>query len=110
MNAAVFEHLTQVAKSGKTTSYADVAALAGLRSDMDGFSGHLAKIFEEIAEADVKAGRSLLVVVVVRSDTSMPGKGLFKWAKANGIQGDADDVTFFVDQLRRVYDFWPTAK
>ena len=57
------------------------------------------------ADQEIAAGRPLLAAVVVSEKTGMPGAGLFKYARRNGLQ-KTDDVTFFVSELKRVYDYW----
>lgn len=109
VNQAVFERLVQVARSRQTINYHDLASIADLTLDQAGDEiKTLGSILDEIAEADVAAGRPLLAAVVVRGDTNMPGSGLFKFARRRGLQ-KSDDITFFATELKRVHDYWSKA-
>ena len=52
----------------------------------------------------MRAKRPLLAAVVVRADTQMPSKGLFKFAKAHGLMKGSDEMGFWTAELRRVYE------
>jgi hypothetical protein len=110
MNDAVYDKLVEVARSRSLIGYKELSGLVGLemgrKSDLDEF----VRILDEIAEHEIAAGRPVIVVVVIRDDTKMPGRGFFKFSKARGIQGDADDMAFFATELNKVYAEWSVAK
>jgi hypothetical protein len=107
MNAAVYEKLKQVARDHKLITYTELGRAADLDvahlPDLD----KLVKLLTEIADHEVAQNRPLLVAVVIREDLGMPSKGLFQYARAKGLQGKkTDEVTFFAEELKRVYEAW----
>ena len=86
-----------------------MANAADVTLDTDDDTKALGFILDEIADAEIAAGRPFLPVVVVSGKTGSPGAGLFKYAKRKRIQ-KGDDMTFFVTELKRVYDYWATAE
>ena len=108
MNQAVYDRLVSVAKACGLISYSELSKIIGLdlgrRADMEA----MVTIMEEIALNEMQVGRPLLVAVVIRDDTKMPGKGLFTFAKEHGLQKDNDEVAFFTKELSRVYQQWST--
>lgn len=106
---AVFRKLVEVAKARKTLSYSDLGRVANVSLDNDDEVKILGMILDEIADQELAAGRPLLPTVVVSGKTGSPGGGLFKYAKRKKIQ-KGDDMTFFVIELKRVYDYWATAE
>lgn len=66
-------------------------------------------VLDAIADQEVALGRPLLPIVVVSGKTGSPGGGLFKYAKRKRLQ-KGDDMTFFVTELKRVYDYWQTVE
>ncbi|HEX3149658.1 MAG TPA: hypothetical protein VHR66_16400 [Gemmataceae bacterium] len=107
-NGAVLDRLIQAAKARKTITYGELGQAADLSLDTDDAMKSLGFWLDEIADAEVAAGRPLLPIVVVRGDSNMPGGGLFKYAKRKKLQ-KGDDLTFFATELKRVYDHWATA-
>ena len=77
----VFEKLVQVAKDRGLITYRELGQHADMDTsylpDMD----KLILALEHIADQETKTGRPLLVALVVRKDTMMPGGGLHKYAK-----------------------------
>jgi hypothetical protein len=49
------------------------------------------------------------VPVVLVRENNMPGAGLFKYARRNGLQ-KTDDLTFFATELKGVYEYWAAAE
>ena len=109
VNQSVYRKLIQVAKDRKTLAYGELAHVADVTVESDDDTKILGLILDNIADHEVKAGRPLLPIVVVSGKTNMPGGGLFKYAKRKKIQ-KGDDMTFFVTELTRVYDFWAKAE
>jgi hypothetical protein len=63
----------------------------------------------QISTAEEKAGRGLLTAVVVTADEHVPGPGFFKLAKELAFAFD-DPITFWADQLKRVYSAWSASQ
>jgi hypothetical protein len=108
VNAAVYTKLIQVAKARTTITFAELAAAADVSLDTDENAIAMGFALDEIADQEIAAGRPLLPVVVVQGDGNRPGGGLFKYARRKGLQ-KTDDMTFFVTELNRVYDYWAKA-
>ena len=106
MNEPVRNKLIATARARNLVAYTDLARVADLDLAGEQAIAQLGKLLDEIAIDDVKAGRPLLAAVVVRADTQMPSKGLFKFAKAHGLMTDKDDLEFWSKELARVYDAW----
>ena len=106
MNLEIYECLKKIARQGKVVTYSDIALVAGkVGADISNLVADL----EVIAEFEVEAGRPLLVIVVVKNDTKIPGKGLFAWAAKKGLHTDTDDMRFFANELNRVHKYWRAA-
>jgi hypothetical protein len=105
LNRIVFEKLVEVAKSKATIKFTDLARLADMPLDAEGDVAAMGRILDEIAEADVAAGRPLLAVLVVHDTRNMPGAGLFRFARKNKLQ-KSDDLTFFATELAKVHAHW----
>lgn len=106
MNQAVFDKLVATARAKSLVTYTDLGKVADLDVSESENVTDLGKILDEIAEADVKAGRPLLAAVVVRADTQVPSAGLFKFAKKHGLMKGNDTLGFWAAELRRVYEAW----
>ncbi|HYC77087.1 MAG TPA: hypothetical protein VEI02_05605 [Planctomycetota bacterium] len=106
MNQAVYDKLIAVAKQRSLVTYADLARVADLDVAADGGVRHLGTILDEIALHEIRAGRPLLAVVVIRADRGVPSKGLFDFARKHGMLRGRDETGFFSDELRRVYEAW----
>lgn len=112
-NAAVYEKLVQVARARTTITYTALASVADitLAGGGDDDMKQLGFILDEIAEREIAEGRPLLPAVVVKSSDNMPGAGLFIFAKKKGVQKKkTDNLTFFAEELNRVYAYWSAAK
>jgi len=106
MNQVVYDKLVAVARERSLITYAALGRAAGIDVNYLPDLDALVKILEEIAVHEMQAGRPLLVVLVIREDTNMPAKGLFKFAKKSGVQKEKDDIAFFTKELARVYEEW----
>ena len=105
VNPAVYEKLIEVAKAKKTIAYEELAQAADLGLEIEDDMQSLGEMLDAIADQEIAAGRPLLPIVVVQAMGNKPGGGLFKYARQKGIQ-KTDNLTFFVSELRRVYDYW----
>ena len=102
----VYEKLVATARGRQLITYSELGQAADLdvadRQQLD----QLTKILDKIAIADIRAGRPLLAVVVVRADRGAPSKGLFDFAKKHALMKNQDEIGFFAKELARVYDAW----
>jgi hypothetical protein len=106
MNQAVYDKLVAVARQRGLVAYADLARVADLDATADGGIKQLGAILDEIALNEIRAGRPLLAVVVIRADRGAPSKGLFDFARKHGLLKGKDDMAFFASELQRVYEAW----
>jgi hypothetical protein len=103
MKQSVFDKLTAVARAHGLVSYTELGRAADLdvadREQLD----RLVRCLDEITLEDIQACRPLLACVVVRADTQMPSKGLFKFAKKHGAMRGQDEMGFWSTELGRLY-------
>ena len=98
--------LRAVARTGRTVTYNDLAAVAGWDMDDPAAASEVAGILRAISTAEHEAGRPLLSAVVVGAKTERPGKGFFKLAQRLGRYDGGADGAFFAQELRRVHAHW----
>jgi hypothetical protein len=48
----------------------------------------------------------MLSAAVIHKEDNIPGPGFFALAKELGIYNQKNDVLFFVNELKRVHDYW----
>jgi hypothetical protein len=106
MNDVIYQKLIGIAQAGKLISYSELACVPGLDMGRKEEMEELGRALDEIAIHEIAAGRPLLPIVVIRDDTKMPGRGLFKFARARGLLKIPDDLAFFSTELKRVYEVW----
>ena len=106
MNAEIFDRLKAVAKAQDVTTYADIAPLAGLDMGSPDDRNRIAEILGDISRHELAQGHPMLSAVVIHRDNSIPGQGFFTLARELGLHKGKDDDTFFVNELRRVHEFW----
>lgn len=106
MNQAVYDKLVAVARQRSLVTYTELARVADLDVSADGGIKQLGSILDEIATYEIRAGRPLLPIVVIRADRGAPSKGLFDFARKHGLLKDKDELGYFAKELGRVYDSW----
>jgi hypothetical protein len=100
------EHLIGVARRRETTSYAELARLAGLNVRDPADRARLAALLREISTAEHAAGRPMLTAVVLLQGRRRPGRGFFDLARSLGAHPTPDDEAFFTAEVERVYREW----
>ena len=104
---AVRTQLTEVAAKRGMTTYGEIAAMIALDLTNPAERNRLAGILDDISRDESAAGRPLLSVVVVNSETQMPGGGFFTMAKSEGhLKPGQDRLEFFALELKRAHDHW----
>jgi hypothetical protein len=106
MQDRIREHLIGVARKQATTTYAEIARLAGLDVDDAADRERLAGLLREISTAEHAAGRPMLTAVVVHRGRGRPGRGFFDLARSLGRHSAGDDAAFFNTEVERVYTEW----
>ncbi|MBN1473960.1 MAG: hypothetical protein JW914_05035 [Syntrophaceae bacterium] len=106
MHEEIFEKLNAVAKAGRVIHYSEVAPLAGLDMSRQEDRNKIASILDEISTSEHNQGHPLLSAVVIHKEDNMPGQGFFTLAKRLGLYKGEDEFLFFLQELRRVHDYW----
>ncbi len=102
----VYNSMVETACTGKTITYGDLAAQAGLDIEDSAGRAELIQIIADIGYGENAAGRPLLTAVVVRPEVPYPGKGFFILARELGFNHFDDERSYYEYELRRVFSFW----
>jgi len=98
--------IVETAQGRGTINYEEVGKLGNLSMANPDHRNQLANMLDDINREEDKKGGPMLSVVVVKKDSRRPGKGFFELARELGRQApDVDDETFFVTELKRVYEY-----
>jgi len=106
MNQVLYDRLLETARSGRVTSYSDVAPLVGLDMSCENDRTRIGDLLDDISSFEFRNGRPLLSAVVIRADLNMPGAGFFELAARSGLFHGNDRVVFWARELTRVHDYW----
>ncbi len=99
--------LTEVAHRRGTITYGEIASSIRLDLTNPGERNRLAGILDTISSEESDEGRPLPSVVVVNSDSKMPGGGFFTMARGQGqMKPGQDRLEFFALEVRRAHEFW----
>ena len=102
----VYHRLIEAACCGKTITYDDLAAQAGLHAETAQDRAELVQTLEDIAYRENAEGRPLLTAVVVRPEVPYPGKGFFLLARELGFNHFDDERSYYEYELKKVHKFW----
>jgi hypothetical protein len=109
VSPALFDRLRQVARARGTVFYSELAAIVGIDTENPHFGALVGRILDEVNRIEFREGRPMLSAIVILKDGNMPGRGFFECARElrrySG-KGDLDDLGFWVEELRRVHDYW----
>ena len=109
MNQAIHNRLVRLAQSRQTTSYTEIAPLAGLDMRRSGCRSKIGKILDEISVYEHSRGRPLLSAIVLHADDASPGPGFFALARTlERYSGDDErsDRQFLGSEIKSVWDQW----
>ncbi len=106
MNEEIYERLKVVARAGQVATYSEIAPLAGLDMADPDDRNQIGNLLGEISTFEHQHGHPLLSVVVIHRDNNIPGNGFFNLARDLNVYNGMDDFLFFIQELRRVHDFW----
>ncbi len=104
------EKLREVARQQKTTHYEDIAPMLGLKMGDPADRVRIGQILGEISKQERHAGRPMLSAVVTHKGDERPGHGFFELAQELGLVGVMDSEKFFINELKRVHDWWVNAE
>ena len=103
---SVMAHLQEVARNRQTTCYQPIADLVGLNLESALDRKRIGDVVGKLSEREHEHGRPMISAVVVRAEDSKPGSGFFKLARQLGLWTVGDEDTFYVQELKRVHDYW----
>lgn len=106
MHDEIHEKLKEVARARTVTYYSDIAPLAGLDMDLPPDRYEIGAILDDINRHERELGRPMLSAVVVHKESLMPGQGFFTLARALGLFVGNDRDKFYIEELRKVHDYW----
>lgn len=99
--------LRRVARARATTTYAEVAAVAGLTTGDPASRDRIARLLAAINAGEHTEGRPLLSAVVVFAGQRRPGAGFFRCARDLGrLPESGAPLAFWLAELQRVYAQW----
>lgn len=102
----VYNQLIEVARSGRTISYGEVASWLGRDINKPEDCAEILRILNNIAYREYAAGRPLLSAVVVRPEIGYPGMGFFLLARELGFNNNADERSYYGYELKKVHTYW----
>ena len=102
----VREKIIDAARAQRTINYGDIAPLLGLDMGDPADRVRIGHILGEISKEEHAAGRPMLSVVVTLKGEGRPGHGFFELALELGLTKGADEETFFIRELTRVFQYW----
>lgn len=103
------KRLIEVARSERTTSYAQVAPLVGIDLGTDWGWVQIGRELGAICWYEDKQDRPMLSAVVGGQDGGLPGNGFFVLAKTLGkYNGKSNDekYLFWAEELKQVFAYW----
>lgn len=103
---ALYDRLHEIARQGDMVYYSEIAPLLGIDTGDPYFGARVGRVLDEVNHAEHAAGRPLLSAVVIAKDTGMPGEGFFTCARDLRRYAGRDDLAYWVEELRRVHDYW----
>jgi hypothetical protein len=108
MHEQIYNFLVEVASRRDCTTYTELARMAGFDASQAVDHAKLDAILAEISTFEHQQGRPLLSAVVLCDDANKTHLGFFTLARELGLNHD-DDVEFFIQELRRVHNYWSAA-
>jgi len=113
MHMGIYNRLLELARSGRLTTYSDIAPLAGLSMSNDLDRDRISELLGDILRHEVAEGRPLLTAIVVhRGNDNNPGEGFFAIASEighfNGSRDALARLEFCVRQVQEVNAYWAT--
>ncbi len=106
----IYNKLKEVARNQGITNYSDVGNLIGLDMDTEYGRIRIAQILDDINIYENEKDRPMLSSVVILKNGDRPGLGYFKCARGLGKYQGGDDLTFFLEEVKKVYKIWSQIK
>jgi len=102
MHQDIYEKLKEVAREKSLTNYTEIGLLVGLEPHNPILWGML----DDINRHEYRENRPMLSAVVIVQADNKPGAGFFECARNLGVFQGGDELTFWVKELNRVWDYW----
>ena len=109
INQPIYERLIEIPRNGDLITYSEIAPLANLNMDNPDDRSKIAHILGDISTHENEQGRPLLSSIVVLAGIGYPGEGFFILARQLSLYHgykEFEDLEFFVQETKRVYDYW----
>jgi hypothetical protein len=106
VNTTIYERLKDIARAGNTAFYQPIGQLVGLDMNIEADRDALSAMLDEINQHEHARDAPLLSSVVILATKNLPGYGYFTCAKKLGVYAGNDDLKFWLEELRRVHDYW----
>jgi len=105
----IYEMLTEVAAARLTVAYSELAESIGLDMSNPDHRFQMGEMLDEVNREEHRAGRPMISAVVVHAQEGLPGAGFFECAPTLSMLTTGArqvELAFFVEELRRVHDYW----
>jgi hypothetical protein len=102
----LYDRLQEIARRGGTANYSELAPLLGIDTGNPYFGVRIGQLLDEVNYTEHAAGRPLLSAAVIAKESGMPGAGFFTCARNLRRYTGSDDLAYWVEELRRVHDYW----
>jgi hypothetical protein len=107
LHGPIYETLKRVARNQSTTTYSDIAPLAGLDMESPADRNKMRAMLGVISTYEHENGRPMLTAVVVHRQDNIPGNGFFELAHHLGLlKRGQDKLAFFCGEVTHVYSHW----
>lgn len=107
INHDVYQRIIAAASNKSSVTYASLARVAGLDTEMQQDRNTLGEILGAISTYEHENSRPLLTVVVWFTGKSEPSNGFYNLAEKLGLYSKRHDKdSFFISELNKVYEFW----
>ena len=110
LHQAIYEKLTEVAKTRNITYYSEIAPLAGLDMATEVGRIRIAQILDDINLYENDHDRPMLSSIVILKESNSPGTGFFECArglgKYHGSNDEKERLMFWIRELAKVHNYW----
>ena len=107
LHTPIYETLKNFAKQEQTTTYSEIAPLAGLDMENPADRDQIRQILGKISTYEHQHGRPMLTAIVVHKQDNIPGPGFFELAQHLGLyRNNQDKLVFFCNEVTRVHAAW----
>jgi hypothetical protein len=111
MHEAIYQRLTELAKTAHLATYSQIAPLADLSMDTEEGRAEISRLLGDIARHEDAAGRPMLTPLVVHAgQDNNPGEGFFaiaqEFGRFSGSRNQLQRLEFWVQEVNAVRAHW----